>query len=82
MAVKMNIGGVCKLLILKGKSDKEILEIVKGKFVGAKTSKASLAWYKTRLREEGLLVGGKGKVEELSEDAAMKELGLGEEDEA
>lgn len=78
MAVKMNIGGVCKLLILKGKTDAEILAIVKGRFAGAKTSKASLAWYKTRLREEGLLVGGKGKVEELSEDDAMAELGIEE----
>ena len=52
----MNIGQLIIHLILhSNKSNSEILEIVKAKFEGCKTSPACIAWYKSKLRKEGLI---------------------------
>lgn len=67
----MNIGQlICHLLLNSNKSNSEILEIVKGKFEGCKTSPACVAWYKSKLVKEGKLEKGRNqkfKVE-LSEE--------------
>lgn len=49
------IGAFCCELLVKKKSTEEVIEAVKKKFPGAKTSPASIAWYRARLREEGKL---------------------------
>lgn len=47
------IGGfVCDLLV-KGKETDDILKAVKAQFPKARTSAASVAWYRSKLREEG-----------------------------
>jgi hypothetical protein len=49
------IGGlVCKLLVAR-KTPDEILAEVKRQFPKARTSNASIAWYRSKLREEGKL---------------------------
>lgn len=49
------IGGlVCKLLVAR-KTPEEILAEVKKQFPKARTSNASIAWYRSKLREEGKL---------------------------
>lgn len=51
----MNIGQLITFLILNSnKSNKEILETVHSKFE-CKTSLACVAWYKSKLRKEGLI---------------------------
>lgn len=52
----MNIGQLITYLILNStKSNAEILAIVQEKFEGCKTSMACVAWYKSKLRKEGLI---------------------------
>ena len=52
----MNIGQLISYLILNSnKSNNEIVEIVHQKFEGCKTTVNSVAFYKTKLRNEGLL---------------------------
>jgi len=54
--MKMNIGQLITFLILNStKTNSEILAIVHEKFEGAKTSMACVAWYKSKLRKEGLI---------------------------
>jgi hypothetical protein len=56
----MNIGQLITYLILNStKSNTEILEIVKTQFEGCKTSPACIAWYKSKLRKEGLIEKGR-----------------------
>ncbi len=56
----MNIGQLITHLILNSsKTNAEILEIVKAQFDGCKTSMACVAWYKTKLRKEGKIDGGR-----------------------
>lgn len=58
----MNIGQLITYLILNSsKSNSEILEIVKEKFEGCKTSPACIAWYKSKLRKEGLIEKGRAQ---------------------
>lgn len=52
---KGGIGGFCERLLVEGKSNEDILKAVKKEYPSAKTSAASLAWYRSRLREEGKL---------------------------
>jgi hypothetical protein len=47
------IGAFCQELILKGKSNEEVLEAVKKKFPTASTSASSVAWYRNKLKSEG-----------------------------
>lgn len=49
------IGGMVCDLLVKKKSNEEILAAVKKQFPKAKTSAASIAWYRSKLREEGKL---------------------------
>jgi hypothetical protein len=42
-------------LILKGKSNEDVLAAVAKQFEGAKTSAASIAWYRNKLKSEGQL---------------------------
>lgn len=49
------IGGLVCDLLMKGKDNDAILKAVKEKFPAAKTSAASIAWYRSKLREEGKL---------------------------
>jgi HKD family nuclease len=52
----MNIGQLISFLILNStKSNDEIVTIVHEKFEGCKTTVNSVAFYKTKLRKEGLL---------------------------
>jgi hypothetical protein len=55
----MNIGQLITYLILNStKTNSEILEIVHSKFE-CKTTMACVAWYKSKLRKEGKIAGGK-----------------------
>ena len=47
------IGAFCSDLIVKGKSNEEVLAAVREKFPSAATSAASVAWYRNKLRAEG-----------------------------
>jgi hypothetical protein len=49
------IGSFCMELILKGKSNEDVLAAVAKQFEGAKTSAASIAWYRNKLKSEGQL---------------------------
>lgn len=49
------IGAFCMDLLGKGKSNEEVLSAVKAKFPDAKTSAASVAWYRNKLVSEGKL---------------------------
>ena len=49
------IGAFVREQLGKGKDTGFILAQVGAKFVGAKTSRASVAWYRTQMKEEGLL---------------------------
>jgi len=46
------IGAFCITLIQKGQDNESILQSVKNQFPGAKTSAASIAWYRNKLRCE------------------------------
>lgn len=75
----MNIGQFITWMILNtSKSNSEILEVVHAKFEGCKTSPACVAWYKSKLRKQGLIEknGSKFKLsmtaEELAEEFGSK----------
>jgi hypothetical protein len=42
-------------LLLKGKSTDDVLKAVDSRFPEAEISRASVAWYKSKLRKEGTL---------------------------
>lgn len=46
---KQTIGGLCAELIKAGKTNEQIIAAVKAAFPGAKTSSASVAWYRSKL---------------------------------
>ena len=50
---KVGVGTVAKDAIRDGKTNDEVLEIVKKKFPDAKTTLASVAWYRNDLRTKG-----------------------------
>lgn len=47
------IGAFCMDLIVKGKTNEEVLGAVKTKFPDASTSASSVAWYRNKLKSEG-----------------------------
>lgn len=49
------IGAFCMELIVKGKSNEDVLEQVRKKFPDASTSASSVAWYRNKLKSEGKL---------------------------
>lgn len=49
------IGAFCMDLIVKGKTNEEVLGAVKAKFPNASTSASSVAWYRNKLKSEGKL---------------------------
>lgn len=49
------IGAFCMDLIVKGKTNEEVLDAVKAKFPNASTSASSVAWYRNKLKSEGKL---------------------------
>jgi hypothetical protein len=71
----MNIGQFITWMILNtSKTNSEILEAVHQKFEGCKTSSACVAWYKSKLRKQGLIekTGSKFKLE-MTEEELQKE---------
>ena len=50
---KVGVGTIAKDAIREGKSNEETLAIVKAKFPEAKTTIASVAWYRNNLRVNG-----------------------------
>lgn len=63
-----SIAYIIRHFILKNKEmgNKEILELVKeylkGKGIESKTSESCVAWYKVKMRKEGVLEGGRTQV--------------------
>lgn len=51
----LGIGAFCSEAILKGKTNEEVLTAVRAKFPSASTSASSIAWYRNKLKSEGLL---------------------------
>ena len=51
----MNIGNFCRAQILLGKKNVEILELVQKQFPEAKTTAACIAWYKSDMRNKGMI---------------------------
>lgn len=49
------VGAYVSGLLLKGKSTEEILALVGKQFPEAKTSRSSVAWYRSKLHSEGKL---------------------------
>lgn len=47
------VGDVAQALILGGKTNEEVLAAVKEQFPDAETSKASINWYRNKLRSDG-----------------------------
>jgi hypothetical protein len=78
----MNIGQLITWLILNtSKSNSEILEAVHAKFEGCKTSPACVAWYKTKLRKQGLIAKNSGKFKlAMSEEDLAAEFGESNEE--
>ena len=76
----MNIGQLITWLILNtSKSNSEILEAVHEKFPESKTTPACVAWYKTKLRKQGLIAKNNGKFKlDMSEEDLAAEFGTKE----
>ena len=51
----MNIGNFCRAQILLGKKNVEILELVQKQFPEAKTTAVCIAWYKSDMRNKGMI---------------------------
>lgn len=69
----VNIGQLISYLILNStKSNAEILAVVHEKFEGCKTSMACVAWYKSKLRKEGLI--DKSRTQKFSVKLSQEEL--------
>ena len=66
------IGARAKELILEGKTVAEVIETIQAEIEGANPTAATIAWYKNKLRQEGLLppTNRKTKVAEADEEAA------------
>ena len=64
------IGARACELILEGKSTAEVIEIVKAEIEGANPTAATIAWYKNKLRADGLLAKTERKAKAVEEDAA------------
>jgi hypothetical protein len=52
---KKGIGAFCEALILKKKTNEEVLAAVGKEFPDASTSDSSISWYRNKLRKEGKL---------------------------
>ena len=65
------IGARAKELILEGKTVAEVIETIQAEIEGANPTAATIAWYKNKLRQEGLLppTNRKAKVAEADEEA-------------
>lgn len=48
------VGAVAKELILEGKSNQEVLEAIQARFPEAKTTVASINWYRNKMRADGV----------------------------
>lgn len=80
---KMNVGAVCRALILKadqeGKSisnedlASKVVKIFEEHDVTVKTSAACIAWYKSDMRKKGILVG-KAQAKSITIDLDTVEL--------
>ena len=51
----MNIGNFARAQILLGKSNSEILDLIRIQFPDGKTTAACIAWYKSDMRKKGML---------------------------
>jgi len=51
----MNIGNFARAQILLGKSNSEILDLIRIQFPDGKTTPACVAWYKSDMRKKGML---------------------------
>lgn len=72
----MSIGEFACWLILNKPawSNEQILNAVREVFPDAKTSMASISWYKSDLRKKGLLLGKAGSARSINQDAMSKYL--------
>lgn len=52
--VKHNVGTVAMAAIRDGKTNEEALEAVRAEFPDAKTSLASINWYRNKMRHDGV----------------------------
>ena len=55
MPLVKGVGAFVSGLLLKGKNTDDVLKAVDSRFPEAETSRASIAWYKSKLRQEGKL---------------------------
>lgn len=51
----MNIGNFARAQILLGKTNSEILDLIRIQFPDGKTTAACVAWYKSDMRKKGML---------------------------
>ena len=63
------VKAVAYAAILKGKSTEDVLKAVREAFPGAKTSKSCVAYYRHRMRQEGLEVPAPKTVPPKDRDA-------------
>lgn len=82
---KRGVGTVAKEAIRAGKTNEQALEAVQAEFPDAKTSLASINWYRNKLRSDGENVPTSRELKKAEKDAAAEaggdeELDLSEED--
>lgn len=80
---KMNVGAVCRALILKADQEgktisnedlaSKVVKIFEEHDVTVKTSAACIAWYKSDMRKKGILVG-KAQAKSITIDLDTVEL--------
>ena len=69
---KRGVGAVATEAILAGKTNEEALEVVKAEFPDAKTSVASINWYRNKLRSEGKKVQTARELKKGKDDKGAK----------
>ena len=72
-APKRNIGAVAMEAIRAGKTNEEALEAVKAEFPDAKTSLASINWYRNKMRSDGEKVPTARELKKAAKDEAPAE---------
>lgn len=70
---KRTIGSVAVEAIREGKTNEEALEAVKAEFPDAKTSLASINWYRNKLRSDGEKVPTARELKKQAREAAKAE---------
>lgn len=78
--VKRGVGDVAKEAIRAGKTNEDALAAVKAEFPEAKTSLASINWYRNKLRTDGEEIPTARELNKAAKDAAAAEAGEAGED--